>query len=87
MEDPCFEMPDLFLPSGFIDCVEKRGAGNCEDSVMKNDDSISLEPSRVKNPIRKIPYQPTNNFHTSKLRKAKFSIKQHIKAYLYSKHN
>jgi hypothetical protein len=86
MEDPSLEMPDLFLPPSLAEPMERRVSGTYEDSVIENDESGTLEPSRIKNSIRKITCN-TNNYHPSKLRKSKFSIKQHIKAYLYSKHN
>jgi len=87
MEDPCLEVPEFFLPCSYPESTERKGFGKYEDSVMDEDDKTeTLEPGRIKNSIRKITL-PTNNYHPSKLRKAKFSIKQHIKAYLYSKHN
>jgi len=86
MDDPCSEMPELLLPVAHVESSERKVNGSFEDSVIENNLLETFEPGRIKNSIRKIAYH-TNNYHPSKLRKAKFSIKQHIKAYLYSKHN
>lgn len=74
-------MPNFFLPPSFAEEAQKKQQ-NIQNGPMEEESWDNLE--NEKSSVNGFGGQ---NFLSSNKRIAKFSIKQHIKSYIYSKEN